>query len=143
MTPTQLGISIRVEHLLQPNAPFLRHNILHSARVLDALIRLSQITIGTSTLVQAAVPKIFDALMGDEEDRHPHSDSQNSDSNSHLPLASAHADYLTEFMSNCQASLAIAIEQIERIACLSCTSEPKGAMYLMVSRGDDDDKGEH
>eukprot|EP00250_Pteridium_aquilinum_P004232 c14458_g1_i1 orf=361-1668(-) len=81
------------------------YGILAKGRVVEALMKLAQMTVNTSTIVQAAVPSIL----------------QNTPS-----------EFFEKSLLLLQEGANLCCKRIQRIAGLDCPSEPQGAMFIMV-----------
>ncbi|KAJ7519660.1 hypothetical protein O6H91_20G049300 [Diphasiastrum complanatum] len=79
--------------------------ILKRGRVVEALTRLVQMTIGTCTLVQAVVPDL---------------------------LLHTSSDFHQKTLLTLKLGAELCFERVKRIRGLSCPSAPEGAMYMMV-----------
>lgn len=79
--------------------------ILFRGKVVEALMRLMQMTIGTSTLSQAAVSGM---------------------------LLNTPSSFFEETIMSLKAGAELCFERVQRIKGLHCPTKPQGAMYIMV-----------
>lgn len=79
--------------------------ILANGRVVEALIKIAQMTVNTSTIVQAAVPSI---------------------------LRNTPEEYFEKTLQSLQCGADLCYRRIQDIDGLDCPSKPKGGMFIMV-----------
>lgn len=81
------------------------YGIFAKGRIVEALMKLAQLTVNTTTIVQAAVPSI---------------------------LQNTPAEFFEQSLRLLQDGASLCCKRIQAIPGLNCPSEPQGAMFIMV-----------